>query len=286
MKDNKKCGVCGFECDRVAKHIASAHPKEFERQNQLVIKYYREGLSARKIAELPDVMYTGGTSVVRVLNKYLTKEELEVGRKERISATIQTAVDTGEREWIHAINTERNKSEEGRKKNSEGLKRAYSDGTKKICTTGINLSKTEKDVNYEKVSQTMQEKADNGELTTLLKSGPEHPKWLSDRSQVSKSWRKNEEFQKNDRLNILKRADYKCQKCGITAEQLAIRAAEGNLNRCMLECDHIVPIHKHGIRDWENNGQALCSFCHISKTLVEMKEMEAMPDEEFAQLDL
>lgn len=264
------CPVCHESFGRITKHISDRHPEEAERQEQMVLKYYTEGMSAETITKQPGILYTGKTSVVRILRRHFTPEQMEENRKKNISKAGLAAYATGERDWINDINTERNKSEEGRAKNSEGLKRVYDEGERIAWNAGLTAKTDERlAVAAEKQSKAMLELVEKGTLVTLFKSGPEHIAWKEDRGSVSNSWRDNLGFQKQDRQALYKRADFKCQKCGVPGSLLDVERALLNDPRLTLECDHILPISQGGQRDWENNGQVLCSRCHMIKTLTE-----------------
>lgn len=56
------------------------------------------------------------------------------------------------------------------------------------------------------------------------------------------------------RFQILKRDNYRCQMCGITAKDGAT-----------LEIDHIIPVSKGGTND-EDNLQVLCRDCNAGKS--------------------
>lgn len=264
----KKCYICQKEVSRLAKHISAAHPEEEAAQEALVLKYYKEGLSARKIAAKPDVMYSGGTSVVRVLKKHFTPEELEAGRRERIGASTADAYAKGEREWVSEINIKRSQSEEGRKKNSLGLKRAYETGKRVAWRKGkTKLTDPRIDKSAEKTSETMKKKAESGELVSLFPSGKDSPFWKGGVSVYTKRY--SESFSLGDRKFVFRKFSNKCNFCGKTDQDLQYEKHVLNLKRWELECDHIVPISKGGSRDINNNAQALCTECHLIKSIVE-----------------
>lgn len=264
-----KCYICGKEAKRLAKHITEAHPEEAKLQEELVLKYYKEGLSARKIANKPDVMYSGGTSVVRVLKKHFTPEELEAGRRERIGSTTAESYAKGERDWVSEINSARAKSKEGREKNSIGLKKAYATG-KKVAWRKGKSKLTDKRINEasKKTSQTMREKARKGELKTLLLPGENNALWKEDCESVARRYRNNLDFSKKQREQLLKESGFKCAYCGVSSSLLEVEKKIMGYNRLSLECDHIIPIEKGGSKDIVN-GQILCSRCHIFKSFKE-----------------
>lgn len=93
----------------------------------MVLKYYNAGLSARKISAQEDI-WLSATSIVRFLRTQFSSDELENGRKKRISSTINSYYEDGSFDFVKEINAERSKTEEARRKNSEGVKKAWSDG--------------------------------------------------------------------------------------------------------------------------------------------------------------
>jgi hypothetical protein len=155
----KLCKYCNQMVTPLLKHIQGNHPAEYQEQEELVISLWEEGVSSRKIADRDDIIFTGGTSVRRVMNKHLTKEELEQGRRTMIGKDVKRAYADGERDWVTDLNIARNKSEEGRRKNSEGLKKAYDDGRKVAWKTGLTKENSEKvRLAAEKTSETMKAK--------------------------------------------------------------------------------------------------------------------------------
>lgn len=269
------CNFCGQHTSAYLKHVELEHPDIFLEQEKLVVKMWREGLSSSKISEIDNIIFSGGTSVRRILNKYLSSEELEMGRKQMISAEIKHAYESGDRDWISEKNIERVKSDEGRNKNSEGLKRAYLNGRK----TSWNAGKTREtsDVIFmasKKISSTMRSKANSGELKTLLKSGEQNPRWQHDRGAVARRWRNNLDFSKAERDFILARAGERCQVCGITKSHLSIEKDLLKLKKLGLECDHIIPISQGGGRCVDTNSMLLCSRCHMIKTGIEINNKD------------
>jgi len=234
-----------------------------------IIDLWRSGLSSRKIADREDVPYKGGASITRILRKHLTSEELESGRKKMIGLDVKAAYATGERDWITDINVARNKSEEGRAKNSEGVKRAYNEGRLEAWSTGLTNETSEKKRGAsDKTSETMKVKAKNGNLLTLLPRGKDNLNWKGGISSFSN--RAGLVFIKSDRISILNRAGYKCQLCGRSKQDMEREKKALSLNRWGIECDHIVPIVEGGQKDPENNGMALCTECHLNKSIVEL----------------
>lgn len=60
------------------------------------------------------------------------------------------------------------------------------------------------------------------------------------------------------RLQVLTRDQYRCKLCGRPGR---------------LEVDHIVPLAQGGHPTNPNNLQAICRFCHITKTKKELGKM-------------
>jgi diadenosine tetraphosphate (Ap4A) HIT family hydrolase len=67
------------------------------------------------------------------------------------------------------------------------------------------------------------------------------------------------------RYDVLKRANFRCELCGISADKKA------------LEVDHIVPVSKKG-EDSINNYQALCYSCNASKNNRDNKDFRNLND--------
>lgn len=172
----KTCPYCNKEVSSFLKHIEKEHPENLKEQKELVFSLWKEGLSSRKISEREDVIFGGGSSVRRVLKKHFTDEELQQGRKKMIGAYVKSAYQNGLRDEQIQKTIENNKSVEGRKKNSEGLKLAYAEGRKVWWNKGKSKKTDQKVADQaKKVSLTMRKKTKSGELSTLLKSGKENP---------------------------------------------------------------------------------------------------------------
>ena len=135
----KECPYCNLEVSPFLKHIETEHPADYRTQIDLVLKLWEAKISSRKIAIRDDIIFTGGTSVRRILSKFLTPEELESGRREMIGIDVKRAYDAGEREWVSEINIARNKSEDGRAKNSKGVREAYKTGVKESLNDNSTL---------------------------------------------------------------------------------------------------------------------------------------------------
>jgi len=265
-----ECNICNKEVSRLAKHVASAHPSEFKRQEELILAYYAEGLSARKIADKEDIMYTGGTSVVRVLKRFFSADELEAGRRQRIGVATAKAYAAGERDWVSDINSERAQSESGRRKNSEGLRRAYADGRKESWNVGKTKETDERiQASAIKTSATMKDKVGKGEISTLFLSGPDSQWWKGGVHELNSTIRDGKVFSAGDRNLIMRNSEFKCQLCGKHKDILNLEKECLEMNRWGLECDHVIPIFKGGERDPVANGQALCTECHLVKSVLE-----------------
>jgi hypothetical protein len=272
---SNQCPICNQTFQKLSKHIASSHKDFKEKQEQLIISYYNQNMSAEKISKLPDIMYEAKSGVVRILNKHFSLEQMEEKRKFHIGKTSKENYASGEYDWIKEINTKRNQSEDGRAKNSKGLIKSYESGEKRSWNFGLTArTDTRIKRSSEKIKEVMKCKFERKELKTLFKSGPESRNWIVDRTLVSANWRISSLFQKNDRDSLMKRANYCCEECGISEELLKNEKEILQENRLTLECDHIIPIKDNGIRDWKNNGKVLCSRDHIIKTLKERSSVD------------
>lgn len=92
----------------------------------------------------------------------------------------------------------------------------------------------------------------NHSPTPDLGHGPDHPRYISDRSRVRS--RGGQYFTPWTMRLIEKRCGGACADCGDTEA---------------LECDHILPLSLGGTGDPEN-GQLLCRACHRAKTRVDI----------------
>lgn len=269
IKDNI-CPVCNQHFEKLSKHVSSSHAEFAIQQKDDIVKLFLSGISCEEIAKLPHIIYAGKSGVVKIVSKYVSKEEIEKHRRANISSTLIESYSSGQLDWIKNINAERSKNPTERAKNSEGVKRAYADGRKtawmkgKTKKTDVRISKS-----ADKVSVTMTAKYASGRLTTAFKSGDQHMSWKVDRATVSNYWRKNFDFQRKDKEKLLVKSNYRCAHCKIHQLALADERITTNSSRLILEFDHINPISNGGLRDIETNGQVLCSRCHIIKTLSE-----------------
>jgi 5-methylcytosine-specific restriction endonuclease McrA len=267
---NTICPQCDFHGTHLMKHISEVHPDLQKEQEILVLKYYAKGLSAKKIAALPDIYYVGASSIVRLLKKYFNEEELESGRRSRIGNTLKEDYAAGKNDHILQINIERVKSEEGRKKNSAGLKEAYDSGRKVPWALGLTKDTSPKIAEMaKKVSQTNSELFSNNPLPHAFKKGPENPHWKENREDVSALRRNTLVFSKTNRRKIKEKFNNACRLCHISEDLLRAEKAILKESRLDLECDHIDPIFKGGTGDYQDNAQALCSRCHIIKGIIE-----------------
>lgn len=268
MISNNICPVCGGEHSKLSKHFSAKHPEELKEEEARIVDMWRSGLSNRAIAATEGIIYAGASGIKRVVERHTTAEEREALRVSKLKRTLKEDYASGKYDWVKDINTERNKSEEGRAKNSEGLKRAYEDGSKVSWNAGLNRYIDDRVASYgDKVSATMQERYSAG--GHLYKPGSHNYRWREDRRDTSKYVRIFEGFTRSDRKKLLRKFDYKCAKCGISEGLLKEERKLLDKNRWGLECDHIKPIVVGGERDIDVNGQVLCTKCHSIKSLSE-----------------
>jgi 5-methylcytosine-specific restriction endonuclease McrA len=264
------CPVCKQNFQKLSKHVSSSHPQFRKEQEELVVKYYNQNMTTQQIADLPDVIFEAKNGVIGVLKKYFTKEELESRRVMNIKKTLTKDYASGEYDWIKNMNIERVKSEEGRLKNSNGLKTAYENGDKVSWNKNLNSEIDDRvKAGSIKIKKTMRKKYENGELKNLFKSGPDSILWNPNRDEVSRLYRGNLDFSKKERELLIERAKCKCEQCEVSCETLSEELSIFKSNRLTLECDHITPISLGGTKDWNNNGKVLCTRCHIIKSLKE-----------------
>ena len=281
------CPSCNKSFVRLAKHISESHVDLAAEQERLVIAYYNAGLSARKIAAMPDILYKGSSSIVRILHKHYSAAELESGRAQRIGVTFTEKYAGGELDHVKAINAARSASPEGRRKNSAGLKAAYADGNKTSWSAGkTKYSDGRLLAMSQKLSVIMKSKSDAGQLQTAFRTGPDAPNWKGGISIANHGIRTVSEFSAGDKNHILRAAGNSCSKCFKTVERLRFERELLGLERWGLECDHIVPISAGGIAEPNSNGQALCSECHMQKSLVEAGHSTAGLESRYAVVDL
>ena len=266
LRVNQICSVCGVSSSSMAAHYSSSHPLELLKQEALVIELFKGGLSSRKIAIRADIIFKGGTSVNRIIRKYLTPEEIETLRVGKITKQLKDDYAAGKYEWVNEINRNRNTTPEAKAKTSEGLKAAYASGERKPWNLGLTK---ENDARVQhiavNISSAMKDGFSSGDIERSI--GPESSNWNENREEVAGRYRLGLNFNMDERERIKARAGFKCEKCGITQEQLI---AFGQI----LECDHIIPICRGGTDAWEINGQALCEKCHQEKSIAEQKNDE------------
>ncbi|KKM77319.1 hypothetical protein LCGC14_1371220 [marine sediment metagenome] len=257
-KINMKCPNCGIISKTIIAHMKYNHPEELKKHEEFVINLYKGGLSSRSIAIRDDILYNGASPVNRLVRKYLTSEQINELRKSKIKNTLKKEYASGKYGWVNDLNRIRTSSEEGKKKNSDGLKQAYESGKRESWNKGLTKETDERVAqSAQQISKSIKLLYGTGEIEKKL--GPENSKWNNDRNQVTRRYRLGLDFSVSDRYNIKKRAQYKCQKCEITQEELEEVGKT-------LECDHIIPILDGGLKDWEVNGQALCTDCHKIKS--------------------
>jgi len=257
-KSRLNCYICGIESSSMISHFKLYHHEELKKQEQIVLELYKNGLSARKISLIDGLIFKGGTSVNRVIDKYLTKEEKNHLRIQKIKETLTKDYASGKYDWVNEQARIRNTTIEARQKNSDGLKKAYKNGNKISWNKGLTKGTDDVIKDYsEKTKETMKNKFKTGEIERKI--GPENNKWNDNREEVCGRYRFGLNFSKEDRILIKKRAGFKCEKCGISQNEL-------NEKDEKLECDHIIPIYLGGLKDWETNGQLLCPKCHKEKT--------------------
>ena len=270
MFKNNQCPICNQTFQKLSKHIASSHKAFKDEQEKLIVSYYNQDMSAEKIAQLPDIMYEAKSGVIRILNKHFTAEQIEEKRKANIGKTSKEKYASGENDWIKDINIQRVQSEEGRLKNSEGLKLAYQNGDRISWNKNLNSKIDDRiKIGSSKIKKTMRTKYENGELKTLFKSGTDSIFWNPNRDEVSRLYRGNLDFSKGERELLIERANHKCEQCRVSHDTLLEELNILESNRLTLECDHITPISLGGEKDWEANGKVLCTRCHIIKSLKE-----------------
>lgn len=272
MSNKEKCPHCGIEYERLAKHIEAAHLEVAAKQKALVIAYYQEGKTAREIVKLDDVMYKGYASITRIIKDsgILTTEELEKRRVESLKETLKEDYASGKYDDIKKINSDRNKTDEAKEKNSKGLKKAYADKTRLPVWKGE--TKESNSAIYEmsrKVSDTHLAKVENGPADYHFKSGPANPGWIPNRANLASAKRNQNVFSNGQKQKIKHIKKHKCEFCGIPQKDLDEDKLILDENRMTLEVDHIEPIFKGGTGDHQANAQLLCSRCHIIKSTLE-----------------
>jgi 5-methylcytosine-specific restriction endonuclease McrA len=257
-KEQNICPFCNITTKSLISHVAKTHPEDFKAQEDLVVKLYKEGESSRDLAGRDDLIFNGSSSIVRVVNKYLTKNEIENLRKTKIAKTLKTDYAAGKHEWVNEVNRKRNSTPEAKQKNSEGLKSAYANQERAVWNKGATKETDQRIAEGAKnTSNSMRSLFGGGQIEK--KMGSSNANWVENRDDVARRYRLGLGFTTEQRGLIKKRADYKCQNCGVSQEKL-------EENGKTLECDHIVAIKNGGLNDWETNGKALCPDCHFEKT--------------------
>jgi len=257
-KVNTKCPNCGIMSKRVIAHMKDKHPEDLKKHNEFVIELYISGLSSRSIAVRDDVLYNGASPINRLIKEHLSPEQRNELRKSKIKNTLKQEYASGKYDWVNNLNRIRASSEEGRKKNSDGLKKAYAEGTRKSWNKGLTKETDARVAESAKhIKESIESLYGSGEIEKKL--GPEGNNWNDNREEVARRYRLGLDFSASDRNNIKERAQYKCQQCGVSQEVLS------NIGK-LLECDHIISVSNGGTKNWETNGQALCTDCHKTKT--------------------
>lgn len=266
-KENHKCKVCGASVAEIISHMKKNHSQQLIDHENFVIGLYKSGLSNQKIVEMDDVIYNSITSVRRVIKKYLTAEEIEELRVMKIRDKLKEDYSSGKYDWIIELNRNRVVTDEAKIKNSEGLKKAYGSGKRESWNKGLTKETDDRIADCsKKISKSMKYRFSTGEFEKKI--GPESSNWNPNRDMVAGRYRCGLGFSYDDRNNIKTRAEFKCELCGITEEELKKIG-------CVLECDHIIPIYKNGSGNWKTNGRALCPRCHKQKTIDDKKNEPA-----------
>ena len=127
MRETKKCPFCENEEKLLTKHVQAVHPNDYRVQEKIVMRLAKEELLSNVgiVKHEDNLIFGSASSVGRVLKKLCTPEELEEGRKAKIGKHVKAAYAAGEMDWVTDLNVARNKSDEGRQKNSDGNKRAW-----------------------------------------------------------------------------------------------------------------------------------------------------------------
>lgn len=262
-KYQQTCSICGIQTTNMISHTSYNHPEEYKEQEQKVLELFKSGLSCRKISVIDGLIFNGPSSINRVIKKHLSKEQIEELRRYKIRNKLKADYASGKYNWINNLNRKRNMADEAKTKNSNGLKNAYANGTRSVWNKGqtkqTNATIAEA---AEKISERMKYKFTSGELDKKI--GPETSSWNDNRDEVANRYRLGLGFSSEQRRLIKQRAQYKCEKCGVSQEEL-------EENNQTLECDHIIAIICGELNDWETNGQALCPSCHSNKTHKDLK---------------
>ena len=266
-KSNKvisSCKYCNIITKNMLSHFTDKHPDKIKEQEDLAIDMFKSGYSCRSITLSEKTIFNSTTSIMRVIRKHLTPDEIETLRKTKIKNTLKKEYADGTYDWVNELNRNRNMTSEAKEKNSNGLKRVYQSGDRKAWNKGLTKSTDERVSDQsQSISQSMKDMFASGELEKKI--GPESSNWNEDRENVAKRYRLGIGFDSEERGLIKKRAGYKCEKCGTAQEEL-------EENGLTLECDHIIPIVKNGANDWQTNAQALCPACHRTKTTEDLRK--------------
>lgn len=252
-----KCPECGDSHRTIISHMKSLHPEALLEHEEHVLELYLGGLSNKAIAARDDVvLYNGASSINRVVKQYLSAEKMEELRKSKIKNTMVEDYASGKYDWVKKINTDRNVSPEAKKRNSEGLKKAYASGKRSAWNKGLTKENDARvAAGAEATKKTLKDGFSSGEIERKI--GPESSQWKPDRDDIVR--RLGQGFNKEARASIKARANNCCENCSTSQDELV------SLGQ-YLECDHVRPIYQGGSGDWETNGQALCPSCHQSKT--------------------
>lgn len=257
-KNKAMCPVCLIEKRNIIQHMGKSHKEELKKQNDLVLNLFSNGESAASIASREDIIYSGATSILRLVKKHFSKSDLESIRKKKISDTLNKKYKNGQLDWVTDININKNISDETCNKISNTMKEQYKRGERISWNLGANKNSSKSiKLGSKKTSNSIIKMYKTGQISKKI--GEKSSRWVKDRDAISARNRTGAGFSKSDREKIKYRAHYKCESCGISQELLLE-------NDGVLQCDHILPIKYGGLDDWEGNGQALCPQCHAKKT--------------------
>src|SRR5262245_39277450 len=76
-----KCTHCNQPYKNFYDHLKNEHAEQFDTYNRGLVEKFKEGMSAGKIAALPESLYGSDSSVLRMIRKYLSAEEIAQYRK-------------------------------------------------------------------------------------------------------------------------------------------------------------------------------------------------------------
>lgn len=248
IKTNVTCPYCQKTILSLVAHMKQDHEKEYKTEEEKIVRLYLNGMSNMKIVLCDDVVFNSSSSISKIVRKHTTKEERAKLRLQKISRSTKENYKNGKMNRARKINVERSQDEQYRENMSESLKQSYKSGNKTRWSKGLTKESSEIiRASAEKTSKTMKHIYKTGQIER------------SNSASISR-YRLGAGFTKSDRKNIKKRANYMCERCFITQEDLE------DVGK-FLECDHIIPIYKGGSDDWSSNGQALCPDCHLKKTM-------------------